>query len=432
MVVEIATTSPTSLVLQSSHLNPPGWRYLPAVDLYIVDSAGEGLLKTLEEEGAVLDKMRESNIQIEASPNDPPDPNDPMLNLQKGILREGQYVGLSEAWAEASKILIENSPVTVAIIDTGIDLTHPDLQDNIWRNKGEIEGNGIDDDGNGYVDDVHGYNFIENNNDVRDDNNHGTHLAGIIGAIGNNGIGIAGINWHVRLMPLKFANSRGKGSSILAIEAIDYAIRNGANIINASWTIRSGEDTSDEDRLLAKAIQKAGEAGVLFVTASGNQFETHAGLNIDETPVYPASFQKENVITVAALSAKGDLADFSNYGRTTVDLAAPGSDILSTISSGRYGVMSGTSMAAAFVSGSASLLACLNPELNPAQIKSILKESAATRRSLQDVVSSQGILNIQTAVSQVLQADISGSTTRQTPSQIHNTPVTGGCSLITP
>src|SRR5262249_30562201 len=140
-----------------------------------------------------------------------------------------------------------NEPVTVAIIDTGIDMNHPDLAPNLWTNAKEIPGNGKDDDGDGYVDDVHGYNFWDDNGDVTDENDHGSHLAGIIGAVGDNGLGIAGIDWNVRLMAIRFTDAQGNGSSDKAVEAIDYAIRNGAKIINASWTLVLKSDPTNAD-----------------------------------------------------------------------------------------------------------------------------------------------------------------------------------------
>lgn len=413
-------TKPSSVGSLLVRTWPRGWKYLPAVGLYIVDPQGEPFLRSLEEAGEVSAIEDESDIQIEALPSDS------MISLETGVdPEEGQFIGLPGAW----EIATGDSDVTVAVIDTGIDLSHPDLWENIWTNRHEIPDNGIDDDGNGYSDDVHGYNFISDTGDVMDDNGHGTHLAGIIGARGNNGIGIAGINWQVQILPLKFADDEGKGNSLLAIQAIDYAIRNGAKIINASWVITSNGPIP-ADSLFAKAIRKAGESGILFVTAAGNRFDPAGGVDIDQDPVYPASFHEPNILTVTALDEAGDLASFSNYGASTVDLAAPGTHVFSTLPGNRYGYRRGTSVATAYVSGSAALIASMNPQLTGEQIKSILIHSVSPQENLLDRISSGGSLNLKHSLENVRRGEVPLAEPAVRPLAQVLSRTSGGCSLI--
>ncbi len=390
-LVELSQSADSSARL-SVQSEGTGWRYLSEVDLYIVDPSGEPLLKSLDRQGVIARQEPDTPIQLEGLPDDP------MVSDQFWIAEGDPYdLGILDAWS-----VVTGSPqIHVAIIDTGIDLNHPDLKDNVWTNPAEVDGNGIDDDGNGYVDDLHGYDFREGNPDVTDQNNHGTHLAGIIGALGNNGIGVTGINWKVSLMPLKFTDGQGNGTTALAVEAINYAIHNGANIINASWTVKSDE----EDLLLKKAIEKAGEEGILFVTAAGNQFKTGVGLNIDESSIYPAKFALSNLIAVAALDLDGLLAYYSNYGPESVSLAAPGSSIFSTLVEGNYGVMDGTSLSAAFVSGAAALLLSARPELTAVELISILENSVTSHDSLSGLVSTGGSLNLRESMASLVSDD---------------------------
>lgn len=247
--------------------------------------------------------------------------------------------------------------IVVAVVDTGIDYTHPDLAANIWTNPGEKSGNGIDDDGNGYIDDIYGYDFYNEDSDPYDDNDHGTHCAGTIGAVGNNGQGVVGVSWNVSLMGLKFLGASGSGTTFDAIRAIDYAIDNGARVINASFG-GGGYDAALED-----AVQRAADEGVLFVAAAGND-----GTNNDTFPSYPASFPVNYLLSVAATDGTDSLTWFSNYGSTSVDVAAPGSAIRSTVPGGGYQSFSGTSMAAPHVAGLAALLLAENPSLTLSQL----------------------------------------------------------------
>lgn len=297
-------------------------------------------------------------------------PNDPFFPQMWGLLNttlEGPNVdiGAVRAW----DITTGSEDVVVAVLDTGVDFSHPDLAPNAWRNPLEIAANGVDDDGNGYADDVNGWNFRSNNNSVFkdfEDDFHGTHVAGTIGAVGDNGIGIAGVAWHVKLMSLKFLGGEdGTGSSADAVKAIEYAIeqkQRGVNVraINASW---GGEGESKSLRL---SVQKAGQEGILFVASAGN-----SELDMDTSPEYPSAWSSNlsSLISVAALHSAGSIDDYSNYGHATVSVGAPGSYIYSTLPGGAYDYLTGTSMAAPHVTGIVALLASHEATLTPAEIK---------------------------------------------------------------
>src|SRR3989442_4696707 len=250
-------------------------------------------------------------------------PNDQSYSLLWGLNNRGQTGGLpgSDISAEAAwSVTTGDRAVVVGVVDSGIDYTHPDLAANIWTNPGEIPGNGIDDDQNGFVDDVHGWDFYNNDNDPMDDFGHGTHVAGIIGAVGDNNLGVTGVAWSVSLVPLKFLGSSGSGPTSAAVRAIDYATRMGVRILNNSW---GNEDFS---QTLAEAIAAAGASDVVFVAAAGN-----LSSNNDQTPFYPAGYNFPNVISVAAVDPFDQKASFSNYGPMSVPIAAPGKDILRTL-----------------------------------------------------------------------------------------------------
>jgi subtilisin family serine protease len=285
-------------------------------------------------------------------------PNDTNFASQWGLHNTGQTGGTPDADIDAPEawdITVGSPQVIVAIIDTGVDYNHPDLAANIWTNPGEIPGNGIDDDGNGFVDDVRGWDFANGDNAPLDDNGHGTHVAGIIAAVTNNATGVAGVSWNAKILPLKFLKSDGNGTEADAVLAINYVtmMRNrGHNIVlsNNSW---GGSGVSSA---LQEAIQANAGSGALFVAAAGND-----GVNTDSSPFSPASLNVANIIAVAATTDTDGLASFSNYGAATVDLGAPGTNILSTINGGGYGYKSGTSMAAPFVSGVAALAYAISP-----------------------------------------------------------------------
>ena len=316
-------------------------------------------------------------------------PDDPRFAEQWSLHDEDSAdIDAPEAW----QVTTGARRIIVAVIDTGIDTRHPDLSDNIWRNPGETgdgrESNGIDDDDNGYIDDVQGWNFFADDNNVFDDNGHGTHVAGIIGARGNNGLGISGVAWETSLLPLKFLNRNGAGSASDAIAAILYAAANGARIINASW---GGPSYS---QALSDAIEYARMHKVLVVTAAGNESRDN-----DRRPTYPAGYDIDNVLSVASSDRNDELAEYSNFGTTTVDLAAPGSAILSTVPNNDYRLMSGTSMAAPHVSGVAALLATQFPSLHYRQTMIRLVGGAEPLQSLAQKTRSGGRLNAYGALS---------------------------------
>lgn len=286
-------------------------------------------------------------------------PNDPSYPSLWGLENNGA-TGLVDADIDASQAWNygTSTSVVVAVIDTGIDYTHPDLQANIWTNTREVAGNGIDDDSNGYVDDIRGWNFVAGTNNPMDDNSHGTHVAGTIAAVGNNGIGVTGVAWNAKVMALKFLDSSGSGLLSGAVSAIDYARTNGAKIINASW---GGGSFSS---VLDSAIQRFYSAGGIFIAAAGNEASNNATVGS-----YPANYN--NVISVAASTSSDTLASFSNYG-TNVEIAAPGASILSTVPGNAYSSFSGTSMAAPHVAGAMALLWGQAPSLTPAQLTDLV------------------------------------------------------------
>ena len=307
-------------------------------------------------------------------------PNDPSFGSLWGLSNNGSQGGLLNADIniEPAWALGTATSIVTAVIDTGVDYTHPDLASNIWTNTDEVAGNGIDDDGNGFVDDVRGWDFVNNDSDPMDDNGHGTHVAGTIGAVGNNGIGVTGVAWTASIMPLKFLDQSGSGSLSDAIKAIQYARVNGAKIINASW---GGGGFSSA---LQSAISQFITSGGLFVAAAGNE-----ATNNDVTPSYPANYQ--GVISVGASTRTDTRASFSNYG-TSVDVFAPGQSILSTLPGNRYGSLSGTSMATPQVAGALALLWGQNPTLSATTISQALINS--TDNVLRASNSTHGRINV--------------------------------------
>ena len=281
----------------------------------------------------------EPNYTISACqifPNDPPfEPGDPYYSVLWGLYNFGQTVGMTPGLPgadintpDAWEISTGDEQIIIAVIDSGVAYSHPDLVSNMWTNPDEdpwadpndpTTGNGIDDDGNGKVDDWRGWDFVDGNNDPMDYYGHGTHVAGTIGATGNNGEGITGVMWRARMMPLRFLNAHGIGWVSDAVHAIEYAVEKGARGINASW------GTSSFSHSLLGAVQLCQDRGVLVVAAAG-----HGAANTDRNPFYPASYNPPNIISVAATDQRDNLASFSNWGPSTVDVAAPGVAIYST------------------------------------------------------------------------------------------------------
>jgi subtilisin family serine protease len=317
--------------------------------------------------------------------------NDPYFNQLWGMRSSSSYgIGAVSAWEKTTG----NKQTVVAVIDTGVDYNHPDLIDNMWINSGEIPGNGIDDDGNGYIDDYHGWNAMTTGGNPMDDVGHGTHCSGTIGGRGNNSQGVVGVNWQVSIMPVKFLGPQG-GTTYDAIEAVNYVTDQklrGVNIVLSSNSWGGG----GYDQFLYNAIERAKNTGILFVAAAGNGGSDGLGDNNDYTPSYPASYNLDNIVSVAAISSNGALTGFSNFGASSVDIAAPGYGIVScNLSTGSvYSSMSGTSMATPHVSGALALLYSYNPNLTWSDLKNILLQTKYAVSSLSGKVLSGGIVNV--------------------------------------
>lgn len=304
--------------------------------------------------------------RLVATPNDPQWGNAGLYGLPK--------ISAPAAW----DLTTGSSNVVVAVIDTGIRYTHEDLAANIWTNPGEIQGNGIDDDGNGFADDVYGYDFYFNDPDPIDEHGHGTHVAGTIGAVGNNMLGVVGVNWNVRMMAIKIYDADGFGTtSAMLVSAYNY-IRimkeRGINIRVTNNSYAGCDEACGYDQATKDGIDAMGAAGILNVFAAGNN-----GWNNDAAaaPAYPAYYDSPSILSVASSTSTDARSSFSNWGPVSVDLAAPGSIILSTTngSNSSYGNSSGTSMAAPHVAGAAALLAGYNPSLSVASLKATLMNS---------------------------------------------------------
>ena len=304
----------------------------------------------------------------------------------------GVDINIQPAWSLYDQAQNKRS-VIVAIIDTGIDINHQELRNAIWTNPGEIDGDGIDNDGNGYVDDIHGWNFYSNNNKVfsGSEDSHGTHAAGTISA-SRGSYGIAGItdNNYVKIMPLKaLGGKEGVGSPDAVIKAIKYAEEKGASICNLSM------GTTGYSEELAQTMKNS---HMLFVVSCGNGGVSGLGYNTDVYPVYPASLPYDNIISVANILFDGTLSKDSNYGAASVDIAAPGTYILSTIPDNSYGYMSGTSMAAPMVTGVAAMLYSYRTDISLADVKTIILNSSRKLDTLSGKVVSGGLLDAYSAL----------------------------------
>ncbi len=321
----------------------------------------------------------------------------------------------AEAWPRG---LTGNHDIAVGIVDEGVDFHHPDLAANVWTNPFDPI-DGIDNDGNGYVDDVHGWDFFNHNNTVFDGNDtegldhHGTHVAGTIAGQGGNGQGVAGVTWNTTLIPAKFLGPGG-GSTSDAIAALDYLtdlrIRHGINVVasNNSW---GGGGYS---QALLDAIERGGRAGILFVAAAGNN-----GSDTDVNAFYPADYECASggfdcVISVAAINASGARAGFSNFGSRTVDLGAPGENVVSSVPNGQYEFYSGTSMATPHVTGAIALCASIKPNASPEERKGAVLRSAVPTSSLAGVTTTGGRLdvNAMTSLCQPATSPVTGSPQR--------------------
>jgi subtilisin family serine protease len=371
-------------------------------------SAGEFLLdvpqgRTFEQVQSALKGIRgfqsvEPNLvfQLQATT-----PNDPLFGYEYGLNNTGSTplgastadadVDAPEAW-DITTGATGGADVVVGVVDSGVDYTHPDLAPNMWRNPGEVPDDGIDNDADGYVDDVYGINAYANNGNPMDDMGHGTHVAGTIAAAANNNEGVAGVAWNAKIMALKFICADGSGSTADAIECLNYAVTMRNRGVNIRLTSNSWGGGGFETAL-RDAITRTSKAGMLFVVASGNGGADGVGDNNDAYASYPSNYNVPNIVAVAATDRNDQLAGFSNYGATTVDLAAPGVDIASTKLGGGYQYMSGTSMATPHVSGVAALAFAYKPAATVAEVRDALLAGVDTLPNLVGVVGTDGRLN---------------------------------------
>ena len=356
---------------------------LDSIDAAVVSADGSQSLDDLARELRNSSAVRyvEPNFRAQLLQT----PNDPSFTTLWGMHNTGQSSGVADADIDAPEAwdTSTDANLIVAISDTGIDYNHPDLANNVWTNAGEIPGNGIDDDSNGSVDDIHGYDYYNEDGDPFDDHSHGTHVSGTIGGVGNNATGVAGVSWTTKLMGVKFLSAGGSGSYSDGVRSIDYAVTNGAKVINASW------GGSGYSQALKDSIQRAGASGVLFVAAAGNSAN-----NADQIPMYPAAYDLDNIVSVAASTRSETLAYFSNYGTTSVDLAAPGYLIYSTTPNNGYATFSGTSMASPHVAGASALYRAANPGLTPSQVRVALMATADDKPAYNGKTVSGGRLNV--------------------------------------
>ncbi|KAF7787765.1 hypothetical protein PRUB_a2249 [Pseudoalteromonas rubra] len=306
-------------------------------------------------------------------------PDDARFDELWGLHNTGQTGGVEDADIDAPEawdISIGSRDVIVGVIDTGVDYTHPDLAANMWQNPGEIPGDGIDNDNNGYIDDIYGVNAITGSGDPMDDQGHGTHVSGTIGATGNDATGVVGVNQEVSIVGCKFLNSSGSGSTSDAIECIDYMVSlkqagHNVRVLNNSWGGGGFSQT------LADAITASENADILFVAAAGN-----GAVDNDSNPHYPSSYEHDSVFSIASTTDNDTMSSFSQWGLASVDMGAPGSAILSTVPGGGYSSFSGTSMATPHVAGVAALVLSIDPTLDAISLKNLLMQSGDANAAL--------------------------------------------------
>ncbi len=379
------------------------------------------ILAAMSEESVIVESLNEHILTVEFNPGAKVQESlNKMMKSGDVAFIEPNYtvypIGMpndaeiSKQWAHnivkssaAWDLSIGRDDIVVAVIDSGTDVNHSDLKENIWVNRSETPNNGRDDDGNGYIDDVNGWDFANNDNNPADDIDHGTHVAGTIGAVCNNSLGICGQAQKLKMMPLKFLGPNG-GSVANAIKAIEYAIKMRVKIMSNSW---GGTQSSQG---LAQVIAKAEKSGIMFIAAAGNDTR-----NNDQQPSYPASYTSGNIISVAATDSADRLANFSNYGMTSVDIGAPGVSIYSTRPGNRYQFMNGTSMATPLVSGVVALMYGLKPTATVCEIRKALLSSVDVVSSLQGKVASGGRINALKAVEAIKTVQCDTSTPNPNP-----------------
>ena len=334
-------------------------------------------------------------------------PDDPDLGQLWGLFNGGQTVngdpgtaGADIRAVDAWNIWTGDPDFRIAVIDTGIDYNHPDLQGNIWTNHAELNGTaGVDDDGNGYVDDIHGYDFYNDHGDPMDVYGHGTHVAGTIGAVADNGLGVAGINWQCKLVAVRFASDYGSAYVSDAVEAFQYVIDNGIRVSNNSWGVICPLQEQEECDSLRDILEASQAIGHLAIASAGNgDYWFSNPQNNDVVPNYPATFDLENIIAVAATNNDDGRAAFSNYGPTTVDLGAPGVSIYSTWPPYHCLHANGTSMAAAYVTGVVGLVLSHSPQLTWEQVKERVLLTARPVASLAEITVTGGVVNARAAI----------------------------------
>ena len=296
----------------------------------------------------------------------------------------------------------EAQEIIVAVVDTGVDHNHEDLKDIMWRNEKEIQGNGIDDDNNGYIDDIHGINTLVRDAQGRATMNtmashwHGTHVSGTIAATQNNGLGIAGVASNVKIMAIRTVPDDSDELDSNIVEAYKYAAQNGARLINCSF----GKSYNEGGMVVRDVINEIGKKyNTLVIASAGNDsmgpYNWHDN---DTSPKYPASFNSENLLVVASTTSAGALSSFSNIGKNTVDVAAPGSNIYSTINGGKYGMASGTSMASPNTTGVAAMVLSYNPTLSAVELKDVLMKSVTKVPNFNGMLVSGGRINMKAAL----------------------------------
>ena len=341
--------------------------------------ATDALRRRLEADPDVAYAEPDFLLNTSVTPNDPFYFRDWALNETSG----DHDVDAPAAWNTRT------SCTKIAVLDTGVDTDHPDLKDNLYKSP-DTPNNNRDDDGNGYVDDTYGWNAITGKGSGEDDDGHGTHVAGIIGGRGNNGTGVAGICWSASIVAVKFMNSQGKGSTSDAIDGMEYAAKKGAKIINASFGCPSSSES------LHDAVDYVQDKGVLLVVAAGND-----GEDIDNHPEYPASYTDSNILAVAASTDTDQLASFSNYGDTAVDVGAPGDDIYSTYLGGGYKYLSGTSMASPYAAGLAAMLKKQESDATYSNLRYALRHEVDLPPAFKDKVAYDGRINAQKALAAI-------------------------------